>query len=190
MPDDQLSPKDRAILLNLAREAIGEAVLTGSLVPLKLEQYSKALTDPGASFVTLTKAGQLRGCVGTLEAYRALVEDVREHAVAAAVHDYRFPPVSQQELSEIAIEISRLTKPVPLNYNNPQNLVLKLRPGLDGVVIKHGTQRATFLPQVWEKLPDPVIFMNHLCQKMGATPDLWCKEMLEVLVYTVEEFRE
>jgi AmmeMemoRadiSam system protein A len=148
------------------------------------------LTDPGASFVTLTKGGQLRGCVGALEAYQPLVEDVCEHAVAAATQDYRFPPVSPQELQDIQIEISRLTKPTRLEYQTPENLAIQLRPGVDGVVIKYGYQRATFLPQVWEKLPDPVSFLNQLCRKMGAPADFWRKNMLEVLIYSVEEFHE
>ena len=110
--------------------------------------------------------------------------------VAAAFHDYRFPPVNADELENISIEISRLTIPVPLDYESPDDLLQKLRPGIDGVVLKHDMHRATFLPQVWEKLPSPVTFLEHLCQKMGGSPDLWRKEILEVLIYQVEEFHE
>src|SRR5258705_6368794 len=112
------------------------------------------LQSEGASFITLTEGGQLRGCIGALHPYQPLAEDVREHAVAAALQDYRFPPVEPQELSKIEIEISRLTVPEPLAYNSPEDLLAKLRPGPDGILLRSGSRRATFLPQVWEKIPD------------------------------------
>ena len=134
--------------------------------------------------------GDLRGCIGALEAYQPLAEDVREHAVAAALNDYRFPPVQVAELNGISLEVSRLTAPVPLEYTSPEDLVAKLRPGVDGVILRDGGRRATFLPQVWEKLPDAENFLANLCHKMGASPDLWRRKHLEVLTYQVEEFHE
>ncbi len=150
-----LTSEERSLLLRLAREAITQAVHRQSLAPLDLASLSPALRADGASFVTLTKHGALRGCIGTLEPYQPLAEDVREHAVAAALQDYRFPPVTPDELPELHIEISRLTPPQPLIYDEPAELTTLLRPGVDGVVLDDGFRRATFLPQVWEKIPDP-----------------------------------
>jgi len=132
----------------------------------------------------------LRGCVGALEPYQPLAEDVREHTVAAALEDFRFPPVQPDELPQIEVEVSRLTRPVALTYDGPEDLLAKLQPGLDGVVIRDGFRRATFLPQVWDKIPDKVDFLDQLCWKMGAEPDLWRRKKLEVLIYRVEEFHE
>jgi AmmeMemoRadiSam system protein A len=148
------------------------------------------LREPGATFVTLTKDGELRGCVGALEAYQSVVEDVVEHTEAAAFHDFRFPPVRESELPHIRIEISRLTPPVPLEYTTPDDLLEKLCPGVDGVLLRDGFRRATFLPQVWEKLPSPAEFMEHLCLKMDAPGDLWRRKRLGVYLYQVESFEE
>jgi len=190
MSEDRLNPEERKLLLEQARQALISGVSSVSLEPLILENFPPKLRQLGVTFVTLTIDGHLRGCVGALEAYQPLVEDVREHAVAAALEDYRFPPVVSSEVPKISIEISRLTPPEPLNYDSSDELLAKLRPGIDGVVIKDGLRRATFLPQVWEKLPSAATFLRHLCQKMGAPPDLWRQKKLEVFVYQVEEFHE
>jgi uncharacterized protein len=190
MIPDQLTPDERTALLRFARQALEEGVNENLLQPLDLSTLPAALQAVGASFVTLTQKGDLRGCIGALEASQPLVEDVREHAVAAALQDYRFPPVTPDELSEIEIEISRLTPTRPLEYNTPQELLERLRPFIDGVVLKYGSRRATFLPQVWEKIPDPAVFLSQLCQKMGAPADLWQRKKLEVFTYQVEEFSE
>jgi AmmeMemoRadiSam system protein A len=190
MIPDQLTPDERTALLRFARQALEEGVNENFLQPLDLSTLPAALQAVGASFVTLTQKGDLRGCIGALEASQPLVEDVREHAVAAALQDYRFPPVTPDELSEIEIEISRLTPTRPLEYNTPQELLERLRPFIDGVVLKYGSQRSTFLPQVWEKIPDPAVFLGQLCQKMGAPADLWQRKKLEVFTYQVEEFSE
>lgn len=188
--DDRLSDEERAILLELARRALEDGVNLRPLAPLDLRSLPPRLAEPGATFVTLTKHGELRGCVGALEAYQPLAEDVREHAVAAALQDYRFPPVQPHELSEIEIEISRLTPPVLLEYQSPDELLQRLRPGVDGVVLSEGIRRATFLPQVWQKIPNPVEFLEHLCLKMGADGNYWRYKKLKVFTYQVEEFRE
>ena len=187
---EKLTLEERTTLLDIARQALESSVRGDHLPPLQLELYSKKLKENGASFVTLTKHGRLRGCIGALEPYQPLVEDVREHAIAAATQDYRFPPVGLDELVGIEIEISRLTPPMPLAYHGGDDLVSKLKPGIDGVVLRDGFQRATFLPQVWEKLPNPDDFLNHLCSKMGSLPGTWRTKKLEVLTYRVEEFRE
>lgn len=188
--NDELTLEERKILLRLARDAMERGVKGTGLPPLDESSLTPRLRENGASFVTLTVRGRLRGCIGALEPYQPLAEDVREHAVAAALEDPRFPPVSERELNDIQLEVSRLTRPVPLEYQDAQDLLSRLRPHVDGVIIRDGFQRGTFLPQVWEKIPDPVEFLNNLCQKMGASHDLWRKKHIDVLTYQVEEFHE
>ncbi|MBO9368575.1 MAG: AmmeMemoRadiSam system protein A [Chloroflexi bacterium] len=185
-----LTQEERSILLRLARQALEEGVRGKPLAPLDLSRLPLRLREPGASFVTLTREGQLRGCVGTLEAYQPLAEDVREHAVAAALNDFRFPPVTPEEVPHLRIEISCLTPPQSLEYTSPEELLTRLRPGIDGVVLRRGWRRATFLPQVWEQLPDPETFLDHLCLKMGLPAGCWREGEMEVLVYQVESFEE
>lgn len=190
MEADRLTQEEKEILLKLARQALECGVHGEPLPPLDLKTLPPRLQAHGASFVTLTTGGQLRGCIGALEPYQPLAEDVREHAIAAALSDYRFPPVRPEELPHIHIEVSRLTLPRPLEYTDADDLLAKLRPGIDGVVLRDGARRATFLPQVWQSLPDKVEFLEHLCLKMGASPHLWRQKKLTVLVYEVEEFHE
>jgi AmmeMemoRadiSam system protein A len=190
MPADKLTSDEKNILLRLAREALERGVKGERLPPLDLGSLPPRLRMQGASFVTLTVHGDLRGCIGALEPYQPLAEDVREHAVAAALNDFRFPPVGPGELSDIHIEVSRLTMPEPLAYTSSEDLLVKLRPGIDGVLLRYGSRRATFLPQVWEKVPDPAEFLDHLCMKMGASPGLWREKELQVSIYQVEEFHE
>ena len=187
---DTLSPDEKKQLLELAREALVQGVSGARLHPLDLSALPPALREPGATFVTLTRKGELRGCVGALEAYQPLAEDVREHAIAAGLQDYRFPAVTPGEVGDLEIEISRLTPPQPLEYEQPPDLPKKLRPGVDGVILREGARRATFLPQVWEKLPDPVQFLSHLCLKMGVDGNYWQYKKLRVYTYQVEEFHE
>lgn len=187
---DKLTSDEKQILLQLARQALVEGVGGHKLEPLSLDDFPRALREPGATFVTLTKSGVLRGCVGALDAYQTLAEDVREHAIAAAMQDYRFPPVRPEEVPELRIEISRLTTPQPLSYDEVNDLLKKLRPGIDGVILHDGLHRATFLPQVWEKIPDPAEFLDHLCQKMGVNSELWRQRHLDIYTYQVEEFHE
>ena len=187
---EHLTPEEKQVLIQLARQALESGVRGKTLPPIEPTSMSPALREMGASFVTLTSNGNLRGCIGALEAYQPLADDVREHAVAAALEDYRFPNVTERELPEISIEISRLSQPVPIKYKDPEDLLSKIRPGVDGVILWDGFRRATFLPQVWEKIPDPGEFLANLCYKMGAAPDTWKHKHLEVLIYQVEEFHE
>jgi AmmeMemoRadiSam system protein A len=187
---DQLTAGEKKILLRLAREAMESAVLGKKMPALDKSSLTPHLRDNGASFVTLTIDDDLRGCIGALEAYQPLVEDVREHAVAAALEDPRFPPVDETELNRIKLEVSRLTAPQLLEYSSSADLLKKLRPHVDGVILKSDYRRATFLPQVWEKIPRPADFLDHLCSKMGARPDLWQNTKLQVYIYQVEEFHE
>jgi len=184
---ENLSQEERQVLLRLARQTLE----LGRVPDLEPENLLPRLREHAATFVTLTtRDGALRGCIGTLEAYQPLALDVCEHALAAAREDYRFPPVRLQELPDIHIEISRLTPPAALHYNHPEELLEKLRPGVDGVTLRDGARRATFLPQVWEKLPDPGDFLDHLCLKMGSPSGLWRHRILRVETYQVEEFHE
>lgn len=189
---NKLSKKEKAILLSIAREAIIHITQNKELPVLDLSSYSVELVEKGASFVTLHRKndGQLRGCIGTLEPYQPLILDVQYHAVAAAQEDYRFPPVSYNEVSNLTIEISRLTPSVALSYSNPKELPGLLKPGVDGVILRDGQRKATFLPQVWDQLPDPEQFLAHLCNKMGSGQELWRKKILDVSIYQVEEFHE
>ena len=188
--NDKLTLEEQTLLLRMAREAIEHRVRGKKLPPIQETSITSNLKEQGATFVTLTIQGQLRGCIGTLEAYQPLADDVREHAVAAAFEDPRFPPLRENELNRIQIEVSRLTRPVPLEYKDADDLLSKLRPNVDGVLIKDGFRRATFLPQVWEKLPDPSEFMENLCYKMGTGHHHWRNKHLDVFIYQVEEFHE
>src|SRR5688572_26419551 len=181
--DNALTNDEKQILLNIARQAIEHRVSGRKLLQLDQAALTAALRAPGASFVTLTIDERLRGCIGTLEAHRSLAEDVREHAVAAALQDPRFPPLKEHELGRIRIEVSRLTVPRLLEYSSGEDLLKKLRPHVDGVILMDGRRRSTFLPQVWEKISEPADFLNGLCEKMGARQDLWRNTKLQVYTY-------
>jgi AmmeMemoRadiSam system protein A len=188
---EKLTLEEQQILLRLAREAIERGVQAKELPPLDLDSMPLPLRTEGSSFVTLTSRGQLRGCIGSLEAHLPLAEDVRLHALGAALKDPRFPPVNEEELNGLHIEISRLTRPVPLEYTDAKDLLSKLCPGVDGVILGDDSyRRATFLPQVWEKIPDPAEFLSNLCYKLGVDPDMWRWKHFEVFTYQVEEFHE
>lgn len=189
--ETQLTVEEKKTLLHLARQALESGVRGDTPIPIQQSELTPSLRENGASFVTLTKRGKLRGCIGTLEAHQPLAEDVQEHAIAAALNDHRFDPVTPGELDDIEIEVSRLTSPQPLHYTSPEELLASLRPGIDGVTLRDPSgRRATFLPQVWRQLPEKAEFLGHLCQKMGAAPDAWRGGRLTVHTYQVEEFHE
>lgn len=187
---DKLNEAEQEILLKIAREALDKSVRGEALPQINLSALPTSLQMDGASFVTLTKGGQLRGCIGALEAYQPLARDVQEHAMAAALQDYRFPNVRPEELASIDVEVSILTPRSPLVYDGPEDLVAKLRPGVDGVVLQDGIRKATFLPQVWDQLPHPEQFLSQLSLKMGSPADVWRKKPLKVFTYQVQEFGE
>ncbi len=172
-------------LLALARNAIAgqfgeaEAALT--------EQAE--LARPGASFVTLTLGGQLRGCIGSLAAWRPLREDARANACAAAFRDPRFAPLSAEEFTQVRIEVSLLSKPQPLAFNGEADALAQLSPGIDGVVLELGRHRSTFLPQVWAELPEPGQFLGQLKQKAGLPYNFWSED-LKLSCYQVEKWKE
>lgn len=186
----RLTAEDKTSLLDLARRAVIAAASRKAKPDVALDTLSQVLQDEGASFVTLTKQGQLRGCIGSLEARRPLVIDVRENAIAAATSDPRFPPVRPDEVEELQVEVSVLSPPEPLAYDDAEDLLKKLRPGVDGVVIERGGRRGTFLPQVWEQLPDPKQFMDRLCRKAFLPGGCYQDPGLKVYTYQVEKFTE
>jgi AmmeMemoRadiSam system protein A len=185
-----LSEDEKRTLLKLAREALERTVRGEKIGPINLSVLSPRLRAPGASFVTLSQAGNLRGCIGTLKRQLPLAEDVRQHAIAAARHDYRFPPVKPDELDDIKIELSILTKPQALNYSDSESLLTMIRSGIDGVIVTCGKNRATFLPQVWEKVPDTETFLGMLCEKAFLPREAWRQGNIEILTYQVESFHE
>jgi AmmeMemoRadiSam system protein A len=184
------------LLLPIARSAI-EARLagtrTGQIPVADLAARGSRpdwLAGPGASFVTLEALGRLRGCIGTLTPHRPLGEDVAHNAIAAAFHDPRFDPLTEAEFDGILIEVSVLSERTPLPYSSEQSVSDALRPGVDGVVLEAGPfNRATFLPQVWDELPDPADFLLHLKRKAGL-PDGWWSDDARFETYTVESWRE
>jgi len=148
-----------------------------------------ALLEPGASFVTLTCDGELRGCIGSLEARRPLGEDVAANAIAAASRDLRFSPVERNELEHIRVEVSVLTRPRLLQFADERELLQSLRPGVDGVLLSAHGRSATFLPQVWEQLPDPRMFLGALKRKAGLEPGVAATEMT-IATYQVRKWKE
>ncbi|HEX4327181.1 MAG TPA: AmmeMemoRadiSam system protein B [Burkholderiales bacterium] len=161
------------VLLRLARTSIKGALGNDP----SFAMHAGWLKEQAAVFVTLKKNGELRGCIGSLEAHQTLVEDVRANAVNAALHDPRFPPVTLDELEEIEIEISLLTAPRPLHFSDQADALAQLKPGIDGVTFESAGKRATFLPQVWEDLPDPHEFIAQLKQKAGFARDYWAADV-------------
>ncbi len=172
-------------LLALARAAVAEA-LGGAAVEPPPEPW---LDEPGAAFVTLKLAGELRGCIGSITARRPLAEDVRENALAAAFRDPRFPRVSAAELPRLRFEVSLLSPLEPLACADEADLLRRLRPGVDGLVLEHGGHRGTFLPAVWRHYPEPAEFLRQLKRKAGLDPDFWAPDVV-VSRYTVESWAE
>lgn len=177
------------VLVKIARETIENSLGIGekSIPDPLLEDI---LFEKHGVFVTLTKKGRLRGCIGFLEGREPVVEAVRHNAINAAFNDPRFGPLQSSELDDLDIEVSILTDPEVLEYADSADLLKKLKPGIDGVIIRQGLSSATFLPQVWEQLPDKDEFLSHLCMKAGLSAHAWEKGTLEVLIYQVQCFEE
>ena len=172
-------------LLALARAAISQAL---GRSPGAAED-APWLQQPGTCFVTLTQRGQLRGCIGSLQAHRSLLADLKANAVAAALHDPRFAPLSAAELEHTGIEVSLLSPTEPIAFSSEADALAQLRPGIDGVVFEFAGRRSTFLPQVWEQLPEPRQFMAHLKHKAGLASGFWA-DGVRLSRYTVQKWRE
>lgn len=182
-----LSRQDRILLLDMARASIRSGLSERRAMTINPADYSETLQPLRATFITLKLDGQLRGCIGSLSAYQPLVQDVAAHAYAAAFNDPRFPPLSAAELPHLEVHISILSPPTPLWFTSEEDLLAQLRPGQDGLILQFQHHRATFLPAVWESLPDPQSFLAHLKQKAGLSPNFWSPE-LRVDRYITESF--
>jgi AmmeMemoRadiSam system protein A len=188
---ETLGLDEQKILLDLAREAITSAARGEQVQEADLDQLPPRLRQEGASFVTLLEPdGKLRGCIGTVEAHAPLALDVQRNAVGSAMRDPRFLPVGPDEVDRLQIELSVLTEPEPLGFDGPDDLLDKIRPGVDGVVIQKDWRRATLLPSVWAKIPDPIQFLEMLCMKAGLPQDEWRRPGLTVYVYQAEKIKE
>lgn len=172
-------------LLTIARNAIGARFGR----PATAFAPQAELSAPGATFVTLTQNGQLRGCIGSLEPYRALADDVAENAVAAAFRDPRFAPLERDELAHTRVEVSLLTTAQTIDFVDEDDAIAQLRPGVDGVILSYGSRRATFLPQVWETLPEAHRFIAQLKLKAGLPADFWAREV-SLARYEVKKWKE
>jgi hypothetical protein len=180
----------RKWMLQLARKALKESVVAGKLPPVDAANLAGKLAEPKGCFVTLTKGGSLRGCIGHILPQEPLYKAIMDNAQNAAQRDPRFQPVQADELDKIEIEISVLTPPEPLAFKNPQDLLDRLQPGKDGVILKIGNRLATYLPQVWEQIPDKRKFLDTLAEKAGCPADAWKTEPTTVSIYHVEAFKE
>jgi len=184
-----LDDEERRALLDLARASIRHGLETGRALKPDLHDLPPRLRADGGTFVTLKKHGELRGCIGTLEPYQPLAADVAEHAFDAAFRDPRFPPLAAPEYDDLEIDISILGAPAEMTFADETDLVAQLLPGVDGLILQEGVRRGTFLPSVWEQLPDPADFLRHLKIKAGLPPDYW-SDTLRVWRYEVEYVTE
>jgi len=175
-------------LLRLARESIRQFLQSGRTLQLDLEAMPDGLLQTGASFVTLNLNGQLRGCIGHLEATQALVQDVVENARLAAFSDPRFPPLTPSEFERIEISLSILSAPEPMSFDSETDLLTKIRPGIDGLILVDEGHQGTFLPSVWESLPEPAQFLRQLKRKAGFSENYW-SDSLQVLRYTAQHIQ-
>lgn len=179
------TPDEQAQLLALARHTLNLITQHQPAPAVALDALPDALTAERACFVTLRHHddGALRGCTGTLVARRPLASEVVHMTVQTAFHDPRFQPVEAHEVDDLHIEISVLTPPQVLVYDDPDDLLTALRPGIDGVTLQLDRRRATFLPQVWETYPDPEVFLSLLARKMGLGPQAWRDPRTQVHIY-------
>ena len=186
-PSDSMKPgpEQGKLLLALARDAINQALD----LPRSGTSPTPGLAADGACFVTLRIHGELRGCIGSLNAHRPLGQDVRDNAVSAALRDPRFPPLTAAEFASVQVEVSLLTEPDFIEFRDEADALAQLVPGRDGVIFFNGCQRATFLPQVWEQLPEADDFLRRLWRKAGMQADLWDDEV-RLLVYTAASWAE
>ena len=173
----KLNDDDKQALLDIAKSSIQHGFKNQNPLPLSLNDYSPLLNEYGASFVTLNLNNQLRGCIGTLVAFQPLVIDISEHAYAAAFKDTRFSPLTENEFEKLQVHISVLTNSTAIDFSDEEDLLRQLQPGVDGLILQAGVHRATFLPSIWEQLPAPKDFLNHLKIKAGLDEHYWGKNI-------------
>lgn len=181
--------KQGNILLYSARAAISRALKLTAWVDESVDTSAHWLQQPGATFITLTQHGRLRGCIGSLQARQPLIENVRSNAVSAALYDTRFLPVTADELESIRIEVSLLSALQPIRFASEPDALKQLRPGMDGITLEYGDNRSTFLPQVWDSLPQPREFLAQLKVKAGLYADFW-DDGVRLSRYTVQKWCE
>ena len=181
-----LSEQDKQTLIDLAWQSIRHGLETGRPL-LELGPVPAVLMNPGASFVTLESNGDLRGCIGSLQAHWPLADDVVHNAYSAAFRDSRFMPLQVHELSGLSLQVSVLTEPTDVLFRDEADLLQQLVPGEDGIILEDGYHRATFLPQVWDQLPQPELFMAHLKSKAGLSSNYW-SDAMRIQRYHVEKF--
>jgi uncharacterized protein len=181
----QYSEEEQNILLRLARESIAYGLAHHQMIPVDLKQYSTALQALRATFVTLHIQGQLRGCIGSILAHQPLVKDVVHNAYAAAFGDPRFFPLTDEEFKQVELEISILSPPSMMTFQSEEDLISQLRPYVDGLILSDRGLKGTFLPTVWESLPNPKEFLSHLKQKAGLSSNYW-SSTIQVERYTAE----
>ena len=186
-PPHELAPRQRATLVDVARRSIEHGLRHGCARVVTPSDFHRDLKAVRASFVTLQKNGQLRGCIGHLEAVQPVVVDVSENAFAAAFRDPRFQPLTEAEWPEIDLHLSLLTTPERIPCEDEGSLLAQLRPGEDGLILQDGPNRGTFLPSVWESLPEPEDFLLHLKRKAGLAANHW-SDSTEVFRYRTESF--
>ncbi|MDY0164099.1 AmmeMemoRadiSam system protein A [Desulfobotulus sp.] len=182
-----LTTEEKGILIRLAHRAIAQGLEGKRPDRTKIGEFLGNLSENRASFVTLYEGKRLRGCIGSLIAHRPLALDVMENAYNAAFEDPRFAPLKERELAEICLRISVLTPPEPIHFESEADLIAKLRPGVDGLILRDGIHQATFLPSVWAELPKPEVFLAHLKVKAGMPASGFSKN-LRAARYTTEEF--
>ncbi len=186
-----LTEEDKKFLLELARKSIAHYLSKGNKLQLEPSEIpSETLIEKAACFVSLYEGKELRGCIGSLEAKKPLFMDVIDNAVASAVGDPRFYPLTRQELERVRISISVLTDPKEFRVNSPEELLEKLVPKKHGVIIQQGVARATFLPVVWEHFPEKEEFLRHLSMKAGLPPEGWKDPKTKFFIYEAVEFSE
>jgi len=189
MSQPLFNQQEQKVLLQLARDSVEHGLLQGKPLEVNLQEFDSHLQEPGAAFVTLEKRSELRGCIGSVEAHRPLVEDIAENAWAAAFRDPRFSPVTRIEFFQLHFEISVLTSPQPMQFESEDDLKQQIVAGKDGLLIREGVQRGLFLPAVWGKLPDVDSFLSHLKQKAGLSSNYW-SDRIEINRFYSFEFSD
>jgi AmmeMemoRadiSam system protein A len=189
---NEFNLEERKQLLQLARTTLNNYFEKKKPTEVADSEIPKKFKQERGCFVTLTtgKNHDLRGCIGYIKPVKSLYNAIIDNALSAALQDWRFSPVKKEELSEIEIEISVLTVPQKLEFSSPDDMLAKIRPGIDGVYLFYGSSSSTYLPQVWEKLTDKKEFFSSLCMKGGAPPDCWKRKEVEIYTYQAEYFNE
>ena len=181
----QYEQADRDTLLNVAKQSIQHGIESGTPLKIDSTRYNTSLQEKRAVFVTLKINNELRGCIGSLLATQALINDVASNAFSAAFRDPRFPPLTATEFEKTTLSISVLSPPEPVEFTSEQDLLKKIRPGVGGLVLTDSHHRGTFLPAVWESLPEPEQFLQQLKLKAGLPGNYW-SDTIRIERYTAE----